>query len=39
VPSPEGAYIVAAWSSWLIPLAAFELIERMPAYRHEAKSS
>jgi uncharacterized membrane protein len=36
VPSPEGAYIVAAWSSWLIPLAVFELIERMPAHRPEA---
>jgi hypothetical protein len=31
VPSPEGAYIVAAWSSWLLPLAAFEIVERWPA--------
>jgi uncharacterized membrane protein len=30
VPSPEGAYIVAAWSSWLLPLAAFEFVERLP---------
>ena len=30
VPSPEDAYIVAAWSSWLLPLAAFELTERWP---------
>lgn len=30
VPSPEGAYIVAAWSSWLLPLAAYELVERFP---------
>jgi hypothetical protein len=28
VPSPESAYIVAAWSSWLVPLAAFEVVER-----------
>jgi drug/metabolite transporter (DMT)-like permease len=33
VPSPEAAYIVAAWSSWLLPLAALELIERLPARR------
>ena len=31
VPSPEGAYIVAAWSSWLLPLAAYEIVERLPA--------
>lgn len=30
VPSPEDAYIFAAWSSWLFPLAAFEIVERMP---------
>jgi uncharacterized membrane protein len=28
--SPEGAYIVAAWSSWLIPLAVYEIVERLP---------
>ena len=33
VPSPEGAYIVAAWSSWLFPLAAYEIAERLSAYR------
>jgi uncharacterized membrane protein len=33
VPSPEAAYVVAAWSSWLVPLAAYELIERVPAHR------
>jgi uncharacterized membrane protein len=33
VPSPEGAYIVAAWCSWLLPLAAYELLDRLPAYR------
>ncbi len=26
VPSPEGAYIVAAWISWLLPLAIYELL-------------
>lgn len=33
VPSPEHAYIFAAWSSWLFPLAAFEIVERWPAHR------
>jgi hypothetical protein len=33
VPSPEEAYIVAAWSCWLLPLAAFEIVERVRAYR------
>jgi uncharacterized membrane protein len=33
VPSPEGAYVVAAWSSWLFPLAAYEIAERLPAQR------
>ncbi|HEY7425106.1 MAG TPA: DUF2306 domain-containing protein [Gemmataceae bacterium] len=32
-PSPEGAYIFAAWSSWLFPLAAYEIVERLPAHR------
>jgi hypothetical protein len=32
VPSPEDAYIVAAWSSWLLPLAAYEVVERLPAH-------
>jgi uncharacterized membrane protein len=39
VPSPEGAYVVAAWSSWLLPLAAYEIAERWPAlrqFRHTA---
>jgi hypothetical protein len=31
VPSPEHAYIFAAWSSWLFPLAAYEIVERLPA--------
>jgi hypothetical protein len=26
VPSPEQAYIIAAWSSWLVPLAAYEIL-------------
>jgi hypothetical protein len=33
VPNPEAAYIVAAWSSWLIPLATFEIVERLPMHR------
>jgi hypothetical protein len=33
VPSPEAAYVVAAWSSWLLPLAAYEVVERLPARR------
>ena len=30
VSNPEGAYIIAAWSSWLVPLATYELAERWP---------
>lgn len=30
VPSPEEAYIAAAWCSWLLPLAALEIVERWP---------
>lgn len=33
VPNPEGAYIVAAWSSWLLPLAGYEIAERLSAHR------
>lgn len=33
VPSPEQAYIIAAWSSWLLPLAVYEIVERWPAQR------
>jgi uncharacterized membrane protein len=33
VPSPEAAYIVAAWSSWLAPLAAYEIFERLVKHR------
>ncbi len=33
VPSPEQTYIVAAWSSWLFPLAACEIVQRWPAHR------
>ncbi len=33
VPSPEGAYVVAAWISWLFPLAAYEIAERLPTHR------
>ena len=37
VPSPEDAYIVAAWSSWLLPLAAYEIAERWPAHRQPCR--
>src|SRR5436305_12483938 len=33
VPSPEHAYLLAAWGSWLFPLAACEIVERLPAHR------
>jgi uncharacterized membrane protein len=33
VPSAEGAYIIAAWFSWLFPLATYEIIERLPKFR------
>ena len=28
VSSPEDAYVVAAWASWLLPLAVYEIAER-----------
>lgn len=28
VSSPENAYILAAWSCWLLPLIAYEIVER-----------
>ncbi len=33
VPNAEEAYVVAAWGSWLLPLTAFEFVERIPAHR------
>jgi uncharacterized membrane protein len=33
VPSPEAAYVVAAWSSWLLPLVAYEVVERSATQR------
>jgi hypothetical protein len=33
VPSPEQAYILAAWTSWLFPLAVCEIVERWPTAR------
>jgi uncharacterized membrane protein len=33
VSSPEGAYVVAAWVSWLVPLAALEIVDRWPSPR------
>lgn len=38
VPSPEEAYIIAAWASWLVPLAACEIVERWPAHRPSAQA-
>lgn len=38
VSSPEGAYVVAAWSSWLVPLAGFEVAERWPSRRPDPVS-
>lgn len=36
VPNPEHAYIVAAWSSWLFPLTAFEVVERVSVHRQRS---
>jgi hypothetical protein len=33
VSSPEHAYIFAAWSSWLLPLAGYEIVESLPGLR------
>ncbi|MBX9585388.1 MAG: DUF2306 domain-containing protein [Gemmataceae bacterium] len=33
VPNPEAAYGAAAWASWLVPLAAYEVAERLPTHR------
>ena len=33
VSSPEGAYIIAAWSSWVLPLVIYELVARVPEQR------
>ena len=33
VSSPETAYIVASWSSWVLPLVGYELLARVPAHR------
>lgn len=30
VANPEHAYVVAAWCSWLVPLAVYEIVERWP---------
>jgi hypothetical protein len=38
VPSPEHGYIIAAWSSWLLPLAVFEIAQRWPAHRRSGLS-
>lgn len=31
VPSAEGAYVVAAWASWVLPLAVYEITQPLPA--------
>ncbi|OWK45440.1 DUF2306 domain-containing protein [Fimbriiglobus ruber] len=36
VPNAEGAYIAAAWSSWLIPLALCTIVERLTTRRPAA---
>jgi hypothetical protein len=36
VSSPEEAYIVAAWSSWLVPLAVYEVAEQWLRQRPSA---
>lgn len=36
VSSPEAAYIAAAWASWLLPLALFEVVERAVARRRDS---
>ena len=33
VSSPEDVYAVAAWGSWLVPLAAYEGVVRLPLRR------
>jgi uncharacterized membrane protein len=33
VPDPEQAYVFAAWSCWLFPLAAYEILARLPAHQ------
>jgi uncharacterized membrane protein len=33
VPSAEAAYIIAAWCSWLLLLAAYEIVERWPTHQ------
>jgi hypothetical protein len=38
VPSPEGAYIVAAWSSWVLPLTVYEIAVRLPGPRQSPRA-
>jgi len=39
VPSPEGAYIISAWASWVVPLAVYELVEWIRASRSNSRPS
>ena len=32
-PRAAAAYVVAAWSSWLLPLATYEIVERLAKHR------
>lgn len=33
MPNPEQAYIFAAWTSWLLPLTVYEIVERWSAHQ------
>ena len=39
VADPEVAYAIAAWASWLMPLAVYELAERWPSRRIASNTS
>jgi uncharacterized membrane protein len=33
VPNAEAAYVAASWTSWLLPLATYEIVERLAKHR------
>lgn len=35
VPSPEHAYVAAAWCSWLFPLTAYEIVEKLSKHKKQ----
>jgi uncharacterized membrane protein len=39
VPSPEESYVVAAWISWLFPLAAYEIATRLSSGKDARSTS